>query len=67
MKKNKKKNKNLVDFIAAATVVGGLCGMIYSGVADFETEQSKNQSMATSCMSALVGGMVFTMRSDKRR
>ena len=65
MKKNKK--RSLVDLIATATFIGGLCGMIYSGAAEFENEQTRNQTMASSCMSTLVGGLIFTMRSDKQR
>ena len=65
MKKNKK--RNLLDLIATATFIGGLCGMIYSGAADFENKQTRTQAVALSCMSTLVGGMIFTMRSDKQR
>lgn len=64
MKKNKK--RSLVDLIAAATFVGGLCGIIYSGAADFENEQTRTQTMASSCMSTLAAGLIFTMRSDKQ-
>lgn len=63
----KKKNKNLTDIIATIALLSGLCGMVYSYASDFENEQSKTRAMAASCLTSLVGGMVFTMRSDKQR
>lgn len=65
--KNKKKNRNLTDIIAALTVLGGLCGMIYTAASDFESEKSQTRAMATSCMATLTGAMVFTMRDGKHR
>ena len=65
VKKNKK--RNLIDLIATATFVGGLCGMICSGVGDFENEKNRTQTVALSCVSTLVGGLIFAMRGGKQR
>lgn len=65
MKKNKK--RSLVDLIATATFIGGLCGMIYSGAGDFENEKNRTQTVAVSCVSTLVGGLIFAMRGGKQR
>ncbi len=63
----KKKNRNLVDLIATAAFLGGLCGMVYSGMTDFDCEQSRARAMATSCMSVLISGIIFALRSEKTR
>lgn len=65
MKKNKK--RNLIDLIAAAAVLSGLCGFMYTAAADFETEDSQKRSMAVSCLATLAGGMLFTIGSEKKR
>lgn len=65
MKKNKK--RNLVDLIATIAVLSGLCGLIYTGVTDFESEESQTRSISASCMATLVGGMLFAIGSDKQR
>ncbi|MBQ2017414.1 MAG: hypothetical protein II208_02730 [Alphaproteobacteria bacterium] len=67
MKKNKKQNRNLTDVIAILTILGGLCGMIYTVASDFESDKEQTRSMAGSCMASLAGAMILTMREGKRR
>ncbi len=66
-KKTKNKKRNLTDVIGVLAVVGGMIGMIYTCASDFENEKSQTRSMASSCMSALIGGLVISVRDSKQR
>ena len=68
MKKNKKKkNNDLVDIIAKATLVAGICGMVYSSAADFDSEQTQNKIMVTSFLGGLSGGLLYGLRNSRQR